>query len=51
MEKDPKYPIGKYKAQPFSVAQKKMWLADIQFLPNELEQSIENLDEAQLHTP
>ena len=51
MEKDPKYPIGKYEAQPFSVSQKKKWLADIQFLPNELEQAIENLDEAQLHTP
>ena len=51
MEKDPRYPIGKYEAQPFSEAQKKIWLADIQFLPNELEQSIENLDEAQIHTP
>ena len=46
MEKDPRYPIGKYEAQPFSEAQKKKWLADIQFLPNELEQAIENLDEA-----
>ena len=51
MEKDPKYPIGKYEAQAFSESQKKKWLADIQFLPNELEQAIENLDEAQLHTP
>jgi len=51
MEKDPKYPIGKYEAQPFSESQKKKWLADIQFLPNELEQAIENLDEAQLQTP
>ena len=51
MEKDPKYPIGKYEAQPFSESQKKNLIADIQFLPNELEQAIENLDEAQLHTP
>jgi uncharacterized damage-inducible protein DinB len=51
MEKDPKYPIGKYEAQPFSESQKKKWIADIQFLPNELEQAIENLDEAQLQTP
>jgi uncharacterized damage-inducible protein DinB len=51
MEKDPKYPIGKYEAQPFSESQKKNWIVDIQFLPNELEQAIENLDEAQLHTP
>ena len=51
MEKDPKYPIGKYEAQQFSESQKKNWIVDIQFLPNELEQAIENLDEAQLHTP
>jgi len=51
MEKDPKYPIGKYEAQPFSESRKKKWIADIQFLPNELEQAIENLDEAQLQTP
>ena len=51
MEKDPRYPIGKYEAQPFSESQKKKWIVDIQFLPNELEQAIENLDEAQLHTP
>jgi hypothetical protein len=48
---DPRYPIGKYEPQPFSIDQKKKWLQDIQFLPALIEQSIENLDEHQLNTP
>jgi len=48
---DPKYPIGKYEAQPFSIPTKVEWLADIKFLPLALESSITNLDEAQLQTP
>ncbi|MEO7924485.1 MAG: YfiT family bacillithiol transferase [Chitinophagaceae bacterium] len=50
VELDLRYPIGKYEPQPFSIAQKIEWLADIKFLPLHIENSILNLDEAQLHT-
>ncbi len=50
MSNDPRYPIGKYEPQAFSAEQKKAWLLDIQFLPQELENAILNLDEKQLHT-
>jgi uncharacterized damage-inducible protein DinB len=48
---DPRYPIGKYEPQPFSQQQKEKWLNDIKFLPQLLEQSLENLDATQLDTP
>ena len=48
---DPRYPVGKYEPQPFSIEKKVEWLADIKFLPMALEQAILNLDEAQLQTP
>lgn len=48
---DPRYPIGPYEPEPFSIEQKVEWLADIKFLPVLLEHAILNLDEAQLHTP
>ncbi len=48
---DLRYPIGEYQPKPFSIEQKVEWLADLKFLPQQLEQSIHNLDEAQLHTP
>ena len=48
---DPRYPIGDYEAKPFSIPQKVEWLADIKFLPVQLESSVLNLDEQQLHTP
>ena len=51
MTTDPRYPIGKYEPQPYSEQQKKEWLADIQFLPDEVERAILNLDAAQLQTP
>ncbi len=51
MSDDQRYPIGKYEAKPFSAEQKEKWLADLTFLPTELELSIQNLDAAQLHTP
>ncbi len=51
MTADPRYPIGKYEAQPFSIEQKIEWLADIKFLPHLLESSLLNLNEDQLHTP
>src|SRR4051812_30878797 len=47
---DPRYPIGLYEPKPFSIQQKVEWLADIKFLPLQLENSILNLDEAQLQT-
>ena len=47
---DPRYPIGKYEPQPFSISQKVEWLADIKFLPLSLENAILNLNEDQLHT-
>ena len=48
---DPRYPIGEYQPQPFSESRKRSWLIDLAQLPNMLEASILNLDEAQLHTP
>lgn len=51
IENDPRYPIGQYEPQPFSVDTKVSWLADIKFLPQALEHAIQNLDEAQLQTP
>jgi DinB superfamily len=47
---DPRYPIGKYEPQPFSIEKKVEWLADIKFLPLALENAILNLDEEQLQT-
>jgi uncharacterized damage-inducible protein DinB len=51
MDIDLRYPIGKYTPQPFSATQKEKWLLDLQFLPDELERAIQNLDAAQLDTP
>ncbi len=51
MQSDLRYPIGKYEPQPFSQEQKKKWLLDIQYLPSDIEQAVQNLDEAQLQTP
>ena len=48
---DPRYPIGKFEPKPYSEQQKKEWLADIQFLPEEVERATLNLDAAQLQTP
>ncbi len=47
---DPRYPIGVYEPKPFSIEQKIEWLADIKFLPLQIENAILNLDEAQLKT-
>lgn len=51
MSTDLRYPIGRYEPQPYSDTLKEQWLADIQFLPNALENAIQNLDEQQLQTP
>ncbi|HTL10756.1 MAG TPA: putative metal-dependent hydrolase [Chitinophagaceae bacterium] len=48
---DLRYPIGKYAPQPYTERQKKDWLNDIKFLPQSLENSLLNLDEAQQLTP
>lgn len=48
---DPRYPIGTYQTRPFSIEQKIEWLADIKFLPMQLESAVLNLDEHQLQTP
>lgn len=48
---DLRYPIGKYEPQPFSEKQLQAWLIDIKFLPQHLENSVLNLDEAQLDEP
>jgi hypothetical protein len=45
------YPIGQYQQQPFSIDQKVEWMADIKFLPLQLETAVLNLDESQLHVP
>ncbi|MEO8770532.1 MAG: YfiT family bacillithiol transferase [Ferruginibacter sp.] len=47
---DLRYPIGKYVEQPFSSAQLKEWLLDIQSLPQQIEYAITNLDYHQLDT-
>lgn len=46
-----KYPIGKFVPQPFSNEQRKKWINDIRFLPNDIEIAIQTLDEYQLDTP
>ena len=51
VEKNLSYPIGQYQPQPFSIDQKVEWMADIKFLPRQLENAVLNLDESQLHTP
>jgi uncharacterized damage-inducible protein DinB len=48
---DPRYPIGQYEPKPFSIDQKVSWMADIKFLPLQLENAVLNLDEKQLLTP
>ncbi|MER3498735.1 MAG: putative metal-dependent hydrolase [Chitinophagaceae bacterium] len=48
---DPRYPIGQYELQPFSIEKKIEWLADLKFLPHQLENAVLNLDEHQLNTP
>lgn len=48
---DLRYPIGRYTAQPFSEKLREEWLIDIQFLPQHLENAVQNLDAAQLDTP
>ncbi len=51
MNEDLRYPIGKYEPQPYSDRLKAEWIGDIRNLPALLEQTIQNLDEAQLQTP
>jgi hypothetical protein len=51
MTVDLRYPIGEYEPKPFSIEKKIEWLADIKFLPLQLENAVLNLDEAQLQTP
>lgn len=48
---DLRYPIGQYEPKPLSQSVKEEWLADIRFLPQAIEHAINNLNEAQLHTP
>jgi uncharacterized damage-inducible protein DinB len=48
---DPRYPIGKYQAEPYSEDQKKVWLNELRKLPTELEYAVQNLDTAQLQSP
>lgn len=50
MNEDLKYPIGKYKVQPFSEKQLQEWLLDLKNLPQHLENAVLNLDEHQLNT-
>ena len=48
---DQRYPIGQIESRPFSQQQKEDWIADIRFLPQLIEQAVQNLDDTQLHTP
>lgn len=45
------YPIGKFEPKPMQGDILEAWTNDLRFLPGLLEQSILNLDEAQLQTP
>ncbi|HEX8314992.1 MAG TPA: bacillithiol transferase BstA [Flavisolibacter sp.] len=51
IERDLRYPIGRYEPKPFSIDVRDEWLVDIRFLPQALEHAVTNLDAAQLHTP
>lgn len=46
-----RYPIGKFQLADFDEVLKKQLIADIQFLPNDLEMAIQTFDEYQLDTP
>lgn len=48
---DPKYPIGKSVAMPFSTQTKNEWIEAIQLLPGDLEFVCQGLDKSQLDTP
>jgi hypothetical protein len=48
---DPRYPIGRFEPLPYSDKVRDSLLADILFLPRQLEYAMLNLDEAQLDTP
>jgi hypothetical protein len=51
IETDLRYPIGKYIPRDYSEELKNHRLADIKFLPNAIENAVQNLDERQLQTP
>jgi uncharacterized damage-inducible protein DinB len=51
MSEDLRYPIGKYETEEYSEEVKESWLADLRYLPNSMEDAIQNLDEQQLQTP
>ncbi|MBS1729592.1 MAG: putative metal-dependent hydrolase [Bacteroidetes bacterium] len=51
MTEDLKYPIGKFSPEIFTPSEKEKKLLEIEFLPTDLEMSIQNLDEHQLQTP
>jgi len=51
MSEEQKFPIGKYEPKLYNESVKAEWLSDIKFLPNALENAINNLDEEQLQTP
>lgn len=51
MQQDLRYPVGQYQPKPYSDELKEEWLGAIKFLPQAIEHSIINLDEAQLQTP
>ena len=48
---DLSYPIGRFVSQPYSDKELKERLMAIMFLPKELENAIQNLDEYQIETP
>jgi|SRR5579862_328609 len=47
---DLKFPIGKYEPEVYSDILKTTWLNDLRLLPQTLENTLSNLDEAQLQT-
>lgn len=51
MEDTFKYPIGQYDPKPFSHEQLREWLGDIEWLPAQVEFSIQNMDEKHLQMP
>jgi len=51
MTQDPRYPIGKYEAMPFSASQKSIWIQALRDCPKEVEAAVVGLTQSQLDTP
>jgi uncharacterized damage-inducible protein DinB len=48
---DPRYPIGKWPKEPFTLEHKKQWIDDVAAAPSRLRAAVEGLSAQQLDTP